>query len=125
MSESETFKYIIEKLGIFSEGQIINKDKIHQGVYCNLCYTTIKDIRHHCPSCDDYDLCNQCLKEVGHQHELNQIDSPEKIKGYDNEVIAVKYLSKEKFIYILKEEREISEDMWIFIIILKHIIKVK
>jgi hypothetical protein len=39
---------------------------------CDSCKQSIRNNRYHCLDCDDYDLCEQCMLTVDHQHEMYQ-----------------------------------------------------
>ena len=43
----------------------------HKGYDCDICKVEpIKGNRYHCPRCEDYDLCEKCWIEEGHEHEM-------------------------------------------------------
>eukprot|EP01134_Creolimax_fragrantissima_P006700 CFRG6700T1 len=50
----------------------------HHGVFCDVCNDVIVGNRYKCKSCNDYDMCETCLKSTGHpeEHILMMIRKP-------------------------------------------------
>lgn len=42
------------------------KERLHPGVYCDLCEGSIVGSRYTCTVCSDYDMCESCYKQKGH-----------------------------------------------------------
>ena len=50
---------------------------LHSGVTCDTCgMSPIRGIRYKCATCDNYDLCEKCEHEIGHEHALLKIRVP-------------------------------------------------
>jgi E1A/CREB-binding protein len=39
---------------------------------CNKCRNTM-EVRFHCMTCDDFDLCTQCYESTGHEHKMEKL----------------------------------------------------
>lgn len=51
---------------------------IQEGISCNVCNKTVDAANSmHCKICEDFDLCNSCYEEKGHEHSMVQNESTE------------------------------------------------
>lgn len=73
---------------------------IHCGVSCDECgITEIKGTRYHCLICKDYDLCEQCERVKGHNHDMIKFVKETKYKNpilVDKHKLKIKGMTKKK-----------------------------
>ncbi|KAG0201492.1 hypothetical protein BGX28_005706 [Mortierella sp. GBA30] len=60
------------------------KEFVHQNVFCDMCLSSIKGVRHKCTNCENYDLCQGCLELSTRRHHpdhvFKAIEKPSDIK---------------------------------------------
>ncbi|KAG9320083.1 hypothetical protein KVV02_003328 [Mortierella alpina] len=48
--------------------ETLGQKVVHQNVFCDNCLVTIRGVRHKCKDCDNFDLCQNCLRPAAHKH---------------------------------------------------------
>ena len=55
---------------LFSKGDERHADVYHYMVECDICHmSSIRGTRYKCTVCEDYDLCEKCMKKRLHEHD--------------------------------------------------------
>lgn len=56
----------------------VKSDRTHTDTFCDSCYSPVIGFRYKCLICDNYDLCQNCEKNITHtQHPMLRIPSPQ------------------------------------------------
>lgn len=57
-----------------TEKEQTNYKEIHHGINCHFCEDReIIGIRYQCNICENFNICEECVKEIGHQHDLQMV----------------------------------------------------
>ena len=90
-----------------------NEDN-HLWFYCDNCKKPIKEkkIKYECKTCEDYTLCKECFKSIGHYHQMKKDKVPIGCYPPENAIELIKKITENESLICSKCNKDIVENYY-------------